>query len=74
MKLRILGILLVGVPCVIETWGQSSIDTIPTHHMQEVVVTDISARNRVRTAKLGSENLELTRLASAPKCLAKRIL
>lgn len=67
MKLRFLVILLVGVPCVIETWGQSSIDTIPTHHLQEVVVTDISARNRVRTAKLGSENLELTRLASAPK-------
>lgn len=67
MKLRFFGILLVGVPCVIETMGQNSIDTIPTHHLQEVVVTDISARNRVRTAKLGSENLELTRLASTPK-------
>lgn len=67
MKLRILGILLIVPPFVIETWGQNSIDTIPTHHLQEVVVTDISARNRVRNAKLGSENLELTRLASAPK-------
>lgn len=67
MKLLILCILLVDFPCVVETWGQNSIDTIPTHHLQEVVVTDVSARNRVRTAKLGSENLELSHLASTPK-------
>lgn len=67
MKLRLLGILLLVLPHITKMWGQDSIDTIPTHYLQEVVVTDQSARNRIRNAKLGSENLELTRLASTPK-------
>lgn len=67
MKLRFLGILLLVLLHITQIWGQDSIETISTHYLQEVIVTDQSARNRVRNAKLGSENLELTRFVSAPK-------
>lgn len=42
-------------------------DSVGAKNLQEIVVTDQSARNRVNLGKLGSENLELTRLALTPQ-------
>lgn len=42
-------------------------DTVSTHQLQEVVITEQSARNRINNARLGSENIELTKLSLAPQ-------
>ena len=67
MKLRISVIILIICLHIMKIWGNNLVDTIPTHQLQEIIVTNQSAQNRVRNAKLGSENLELNRLASTPK-------
>lgn len=67
MNLRISAILLIVLSCVFKMRGDNLIDSVPTHYLQEVVVTDQSARNRIQNVQLGSETLELTRLASTPK-------
>lgn len=67
MESRISVIILIIFLHTIKIWGNNTVDTIPTHQLQEVIVTNQSAQNRVRYAKLGSENLELNRLASTPK-------
>ena len=60
---------IITMICVygIECHAQESIDSVQTHLLQEVVVTDQSARNRIANARLGSETLELTKLSMAPK-------
>ena len=47
--------------------AEEAVDSVTAHELQEVVVTEQSARNRIANGKLGSENLELTRLALTPK-------
>lgn len=66
MKFRRFFIMLFVFTHIINIWGEN-VDTIPTHELQEVVVSDQSARNRVNEAKLGSERLELSRFAKTPK-------
>ena len=53
--------------CGMECHAQETNDSVQTHLLQEVVVTDQSARNRIANARLGSETLELTKLSMAPK-------
>ena len=53
--------------CGMECHAQELIDSVQTHLLQEVVVTDQSARNRIANGRLGSETLELTKLSMAPK-------
>lgn len=53
--------------CGMECHAQEPNDSVQTHLLQEVVVTDQSARNRIANARLGSETLELTKLSMAPK-------
>ncbi|MDO4320653.1 MAG: TonB-dependent receptor plug domain-containing protein [Bacteroidales bacterium] len=43
------------------------LDSVATQSLQEVVVTGLSARQRVSSGHLGSENLELTKLAMTPQ-------
>lgn len=47
--------------------AEESADTLASHTLEEVVVTGLSARQRVSSASLGSENLELSRLAMTPR-------
>lgn len=47
-------------------WGAEVPDSIGARTLGEVTVTGQSARQRVTDARLGSENLELTRLALTP--------
>ncbi|MDE6338203.1 MAG: TonB-dependent receptor plug domain-containing protein, partial [Muribaculaceae bacterium] len=49
------------------SFSQEPDDSLNTHNLQELVVTEQSARNRIANARLGSENLELTRLSLTPK-------
>lgn len=42
-------------------------DTIPTHQLQEIVVSEQSARNRINNSRLGSENIELSKLTQTPQ-------
>lgn len=51
----------------IESHAQEAVDSVQTHLLQEVVVSDQSARNRIANARLGSETLELSKLSMAPK-------
>lgn len=71
MNLRISAILLIALTCAFKMRGDNLIDSVPTHYLQEVVVTDQSARNRIQNVQLGSETLELTRLASTPKMFSE---
>lgn len=41
-------------------------DTVSVNQLEEVVVTDLSARNRILNSHLGSESLELNRLSLTP--------
>lgn len=47
-------------------------DTIGSQALQEVVVTGQSARQRISGAGLGSENLELTKLALTPQLFGEK--
>lgn len=47
--------------------GKEPADTVKTQTLDEVVVTGQSARQRISTAILGSENLELNTLALTPQ-------
>lgn len=50
----------------IETGADSYRDTTSVHTLDEFVVTSLSARRRISQGSLGSENLELERLAQMP--------
>lgn len=67
--MRTLSPFIIAVICVCgrEVYAQELVDTVPTHLLQEVVVTDQSARNRISNARLGSETLELMKLSMTPK-------
>lgn len=67
MELRFSFIMLIIATQLEVIQGADPIDTISHRNLQEVVVTDQSARIRLRNTKLGSEYLELKKLASAPK-------
>lgn len=58
--------IVIGCMYGMECYAQS-VDSVTTHLLQEVVVTNQSARNRITNARLGSETLELTKLSMAPK-------
>lgn len=47
--------------------AQQTADSVPAQSLQEIVVTGQSARQRISDGHLGSENLELTRLALTPQ-------
>lgn len=64
IRLCILGLSVVAG---VELAAASNSNDTVTHELQEVVVTEQSARNRIKYSKLGSENLELTKLSLAPK-------
>lgn len=49
------------------SYADNSTDTVATHQLQEVVVTEQSARSRINNARLGSENLELSKLSLTPQ-------
>lgn len=51
----------------VEVEAQTSGDSVQSKLLQEFVITDQSARNRVMNARLGSESLELTKLELTPK-------
>lgn len=67
MNYRLLNLLLCAVSFVPIMKAQNSQDSIATQTLQEVVVTEQSARQRIFNGKLGSENLELSKFALAPK-------
>lgn len=48
-------------------WSQDYTDTVRLHYLDEIIVIDQSAHNRVRNAKLGSERLELSKLSQFPQ-------
>ena len=67
MKFKFLLAVLNVLTAFILAYGEESGDSTIITDLQEVVVTDQSARNRVLNAPLGSENLELSRLALTPQ-------
>ena len=67
MKFKFLLAVLNVLTAFILAYGEESGDSAVITDLQEVVVTDQSARNRVLNATLGSENLELSRLALTPQ-------
>lgn len=67
MKFKFLLAVLNVLTAFILAYGEESGDSAIITDLQEVVVTDQSARNRVLNATLGSENLELSRLALTPQ-------
>ncbi len=46
--------------------AQEKPDTIPSHKLEEVVVTGTSARQRIENKRIGVERLELTKLLQLP--------
>ncbi len=67
MRCRFLCHIIVSVVSVSVLQAQAIPDSITTHILQEVVVTEQSARSRISNGKLGRENLELGKLALTPK-------
>lgn len=70
MKLKQLFIIFIA--CFWTAWcdtiaAQNLSDTTATHQLEEVIVTEQSARQRISNGKLGSENLEMSKLSLAPK-------
>lgn len=49
------------------SYADNSSDTVPTHQLQEIVVSELSARSRLNNSRLGSESLELSKLNNAPQ-------
>lgn len=47
--------------------GNQDQDSIKVKELEEIVVSDLSTRNRVMNSHLGSESLELTKLALTPQ-------
>lgn len=67
MSHRLLNTLICAVGFAIGIKAQNSLDSVATQTLQEVVVTEQSARQRIFNGKLGSESLELSKFALAPK-------
>ena len=67
--MRKFALYVIAAVCVgwMEGYAQEVADTLPTHILQEVVVSDQAARQRITNARLGSETLELSKLSMAPK-------
>lgn len=59
-------LFVVIMVCWVVT-GHAQTDSIPEQKLQEVTVTGQSARQRVTDGQLGSERLELTKLAATPQ-------
>lgn len=53
----------------IQAWDNT--DSINVQNLEEVVITDQSARNRLLNGKLGSENIELSKLSLFPKAFGE---
>lgn len=66
MQLRRCYLMMAMCSAVIVN-AQNAIDSVTIHNLKEVVVTDQSARQRLNSAKLGSESLDLSKFALAPK-------
>lgn len=64
---RLLNTLICAVGFVFGIKAQNSLDSVATQTLQEVVVTEQSARQRIFNGKLGSEILELSKFALVPK-------
>lgn len=67
MKIRLAVVLFALSVFAGAALAEIGVDTVTTHYLQEVVVTTQSARNRIANGFLGSESLELKRLALTPK-------
>lgn len=67
MRRRVLLSIITSVLSGEILLAQTTPDSVSTQMLQEVVVTEQSARQRLSNSKLGSENLELSKFALAPK-------
>lgn len=64
---RILSVIIILMAFTFHMKSENpDIDTVPVNELKEIVVTDLSARNRLLNSHLGSESLELSRLSLTP--------
>ena len=57
--------------CVKYSIAQNEADTLPVYQLEEIVVFDQSARNRIQNSQLGSETLELSKLSLTPQAFGE---
>lgn len=67
MNCRVIIFIITYLLSEVILMAQTIPDSVSTQMLQEVVVTEQSARQRLSNGKLGSENLELGKFALAPK-------
>lgn len=66
--MRHLSVLILLLSLSLNMWGeQSDNDSVQINELREVVITDLSARNRILNSHLGSETLDLNQLAMTPQ-------
>lgn len=65
--MRRIFIILLGYAAIAGAQTPAGADSIPAQSLTEVVVTGQSARQRVANGRLGSESLELAKLALTPQ-------
>ena len=58
--------LIFCITCHSTLFAKESTDSLEVYELEEIVITDQSARNRIQSLP-GSENLELTKLALTPQ-------
>ena len=64
--------LLLWLCCILSVCAQTTDnDSVPVLELEEIVVSDQGALNRVQNSKLGSEKLELTILSMTPQAFGE---
>lgn len=67
MRCIFIYLVLISLSIVKMEGRDIAVDSVAVNELNEVVVTDVSVRNRIMNSHLGSETLELTQLSLTPQ-------